>query len=84
MWATRKMKQRNVVLYTRKGCHLCEDVYRLLVRHGLEPETVDIDADDDLLAKFNECVPVVFIDGKERFRGQVNETLLRRLLNAKR
>lgn len=71
----------NVVLYTRKGCHLCDDAHDLLVRHGLEPQSVDIDADPALRERFTTCVPVVEIDGKIRFRGRVNEVLLKRLLS---
>lgn len=71
-----------VVLYTRAGCHLCDDARDLLVRHGLLPESVDIDADPQLRARYDTCVPVVVIDGVERFRGRVNEVLLRRLLRS--
>jgi glutaredoxin len=69
-----------VVLYTRIGCHLCDDAQALLVKHGLQPQLVDIDADPALRERFNYCVPVVEIDGVLRFRGRVNEVLLRRLL----
>jgi glutaredoxin len=69
-----------VVLYTRQGCHLCETARELLIEHGLMPEVVDIDLDPALRARFNECVPVVEIDGKIRFRGHVDPLLLRRLL----
>jgi glutaredoxin len=71
---------REVVLYTRVGCHLCDDARELLVRHGLAPRSVDIDADPELRERYDVCVPVVVIDGVERFRGRVNEVLLRRLL----
>jgi len=40
------------------------------------------DADPVLREKYDQCVPVVVIDGKERFRGRVDERLLRRLLAA--
>lgn len=73
----------NIVLYTRSGCHLCDDALELLRRYGQEPRLVDIDEDPALLERYNECVPVVAIDGKERFRGRVNEVLLARLLSAK-
>lgn len=73
----------SVTLYTHSGCHLCDDAHALLVRHGLRPEIVDIDADSALRERFNTCVPVVVIDGKERFRGRVNEVLLRRILAEK-
>jgi len=71
-----------VILYTRQGCHLCDDALAMLRRHGLAPQLVDIDADESLRQRYNECVPVVEIDGKERFRGRVNEVLLARLLSA--
>jgi glutaredoxin len=69
-----------VVVYTREGCHLCDDAMSLLARHGLTFRSVDIDQDPQLRQLYNECVPVVVIDGKERFRGRVDELLLRRLL----
>jgi glutaredoxin len=71
---------REVILYTRRGCHLCDDAKDLLARYGLTPQLIDIDGDPDLQSRFNECVPVVLIDGRESFRGRVNEVLLRRLL----
>jgi glutaredoxin len=74
----------DVVLYTRAGCHLCEEALALLQRYGIEPQLVDIDADPQLCQRYNVCVPVVVIDGRERFRGRVDERLLRRLLAAGR
>lgn len=67
-------------LYTRQGCHLCDDAHALLVRYGLHPDLIDIDADPVLRERYTECVPVVVINGRERFRGRVNELLLARLL----
>jgi glutaredoxin len=74
------MHSPNVVLYTRVGCHLCEQAKALLLLHGLTPNEVDIDGHAELRDKFDDCVPVVEIDGKIRFRGRVDERLLRRLL----
>jgi glutaredoxin len=71
---------RRVVLYTRIGCHLCDDALSLLESHGLKPECIDIDADPALRDRFNECVPVVEFDGQIRFRGHVDPVLLKRLL----
>lgn len=73
----------NIVVYTREGCHLCDDAIALLRLHGQEPTLVDIDANPELRERYNLCVPVVEIDGKERFRGRVNEMLLTRLITAK-
>ena len=77
------MKQkRDVIVYSRPGCHLCDDVGDLLRRYGLEPRVISIDDDPELLERYDTVIPVVWIDGKERFRGCVNEFLLRRLLAA--
>lgn len=76
------MDQHQVTLYTRVGCHLCEEALALLARYGITPELVDIDADPGLRDRYNTCVPVVVIDGRERFRGRVNEVLLKRLLRS--
>jgi len=72
-----------VLLFTRSGCHLCEEAEGLLVRHGLAPQKIDVDANAELRQKYDTCVPVVVIDGKERFRGRVSEVLLKRLLKAR-
>lgn len=74
------MPSVDVVVYTRKGCHLCDDARELLIRHGVQPTLIDIDEDANLRKKFDTCVPVVTINGKIRFRGRVNEALLRRVL----
>jgi len=63
---------------------LCDDAHALLRRYGFEVTPVDIDADPQLRDRYNECVPVVVLDGRERFRGQVSEVLLRRLVDASR
>lgn len=74
------MPQPEIILYTRAGCHLCDDAEAVLVRHGLRPQLIDIDTDPALRERYNLCIPVVVIDGKERFKGRVNEVLLNRLL----
>jgi len=68
------------ILYTRAGCHLCEEARLVLQRHGLKVTRVDIDRDETLRARYTDCVPVVLIEGRERFRGRVDEVLLKRLL----
>lgn len=75
-----RMGEPHVRLYTRKGCHLCEVAEAVLLRHGLRPERVDVDQQPALLPEFGDWVPVVEIDGVVRFRGRVDELLLRRIL----
>ena len=78
------MTSLQVIVYTRTGCHLCEEAEQLLTRYGLAPRLVDIDAEAGLRERYTHCVPVIVIDGKERFRGRVNEVLLRRILAERR
>jgi glutaredoxin len=68
------------LLLTRPGCHLCDEADALLRRHGLTPKKVNIDSDAELSGRYTNCVPVVFLDGKRRFTGRVDERLLLRLL----
>lgn len=86
--AKRPTPFNRVVLYTRRGCHLCEEVRATLAAQGERlPPIIEVDIDDDddaaLKQRFSDCVPVVEIDGKIRFRGRVNPVLLRRLITAK-
>lgn len=74
---------RQLTLYTRANCPLCEEAADVLTdySHWLpQADEVDIDSDPQLVQQFNTCVPVVACDGKIRFRGRVDETLLHRLI----
>jgi len=77
------LRFNQVTLYTRDGCHLCDEAADVLEKYRdyLPPaEEVDIDEDGQLKQQFDCCVPVVEIDGKVRFRGRIDEVLLRRLI----
>jgi hypothetical protein len=45
-------------------------------------ETRDVEQSAEWVSEYGEWVPVVTIDGQVRFRGHVNEVLLRRMLDA--
>ena len=66
------MPRPKVTLYTRAGCHLCEDAKRTLAeaRHRAEfdYEERDIDADAELRRLYNDEVPVIAIDGRKAFK----------------
>ena len=76
------MAKPDSVLYTRKGCHLCEVAHAELLRQGLMPQVVDIDEDPTWTERYTDGAPVVWIDGRERFRGRVNAVLLQRLIRS--
>ena len=65
-----------VVLYTRPGCHLC-DVAREVIaaersRWTFEFEEIDISLDDSLEKELGIRIPVVAVDGEERFEVEVD------------
>ena len=68
---------RKVLVYTRKGCHLCEIVKESLVkleRRGLfRWQEVDVDSDEQLRRQYTDEVPVVFIDGRKAFKYHMDE-----------
>lgn len=78
---------RDVTVYSRDGCHLCDTAVETLAAYSEYFETgdihvVDIDTDPNLIEQFGLEIPVIAIDGKVRFKGRVDETLIRRLIDA--
>ena len=69
-----------VTLYTRPGCHLCEDARAALERvraaTPFELREVDIESDDALHRAYLERIPVVELDGEELFEHFVDEAML--------
>jgi glutaredoxin len=58
---------RPATVYSRPGCHLCDEAITELAAGfpELEVTVVDIDGDDELLKRYLERIPVVEIDGDE-------------------
>jgi glutaredoxin len=73
----------SLVLYGRPGCHLCDEARLVLERIGHPFEEVDIEADDKLLARYLERIPVIALDGAELYDFFVNEVELRARLDAR-
>jgi len=78
--------EREVVLYGRPGCHLCDDARAILMRvrrdrrFGFHER--DIESSEPLLHAYLERIPVVTIDGVEAFELFVDEAALRAALDA--
>ena len=74
----------DVVVYSREGCHLCDIVKDTLTRMEgkahFQWREVDIDTDPELQQKYNEEVPVVFIDGRKAFKYRMDERQFLRAL----
>ena len=58
----------SVVIYSRRGCHLCEVAEKLVKEiqkdYEFELEIIYIDGDSGLEKVYGEEVPVTLIDGK--------------------
>jgi len=74
-----------VTLYTRAGCHLCEEAERVLraerAATAFRLELVDVDRDPVLQRRYGVRVPVVAVDGVELFEYEVPADLLRARLS---
>lgn len=74
---------RRLIVYSRPDCHLCDDAKAVLANYLdylPQIEEINIDTSPDLQARFGASIPVVQIDDQIRFRGRVDEILLRRLI----
>jgi len=82
----RPVHRREVILYTREGCHLCEAAHAVLEqaqqRVSFDLRLIDIGGNEELEGLYGLEIPVVVIDGQVRFRGHVNPVLLRRQLGS--
>lgn len=67
-----------VILYTRAGCHLCEEAkeqLQALRREALFTlSAIDIDRDPELQRLYNDEVPVIFINGQKAFKYRIDPT----------
>jgi glutaredoxin len=68
---------REVVVYSRKGCHLCEIVKESLVklqkRGGFTWREIDVDSNAEIRRRYTDEVPVVFINGRKAFKYRMDE-----------
>ena len=69
-----------VVLYSARGCHLCQQAREILDAEGVAYKEVDITDEPTLESTYREWLPVVEIDGERAFVYRIpRETLRRRL-----
>jgi glutaredoxin len=71
------------LLYTRRGCHLCEAAEDMLAAQARATtvEIIDIDADPAVQRLYGLRVPVLLADGTVVMEGRFDETELARLLS---
>jgi glutaredoxin len=74
----------HVVVYSRPGCHLCEEAKATLEGVGREGEftleEVNIESDPELFARYRYDIPVISINGVETFMHHVDPAEFRKKL----
>ena len=77
---------RDVTLYTRPGCHLCEEakaqIAPLLKEFGARLTEINIDEDPDLRARYDYDVPVIFLGARKAAKHRIDPAQFRRQLRA--
>lgn len=75
-----------VTVYSRVGCHLCEDALTVVevvcADLGERFEVIDIDTDADLRAEYGEQIPVTLVDGRRHDFWRVDPARLRAALTS--
>jgi glutaredoxin len=73
-----------VTLYSRPGCHLCDDARAVIAAVcadlGEAYEEVDITTDDDLEDRYRDEIPVTLVDGRQHDFWRVDAARLRAAL----
>ena len=73
-----------VLLYSKPGCHLCDDARAVVAQVCAElDETyaeVDISSSEELGARYGEEIPVTFVDGAQHDFWRVDPDRLRAAL----
>jgi len=73
-----------IEIYSRPGCHLCDDAKAVIEpfarRYSIDLIVTDVDTDEELRQAYGSEIPVVMINGKEAFRHRVNSPALERKL----
>ena len=74
----------DLTLYTRAGCHLCEEMKAALApiarEFGARISEVDVDQSDDLRALYGNDVPVLFLGSRKAAKHRLDERQIRRQL----
>jgi thiol-disulfide isomerase/thioredoxin len=81
--------ERRIILYTKPGCHLCDDAHQLLLELGeeisgkLRIEEINILEDPALYARYRHAIPVIVVDpdsGGPSLHAPITRSVLRQAL----
>jgi len=75
-----------LTLYSREGCHLCEELLAELrpwaAARGATVELLDVDADPATRRRYGHRIPVLLVDGEPAASGRLDWEALERLWKA--
>ena len=78
---------RAVTIYSRPGCHLCDEMKAVVQKVAqsvpLVVEEIDITSDAELEARYGLEIPVLMINGRKAAKYRVTEEQLRLALIAR-
>ncbi|HYK19649.1 MAG TPA: glutaredoxin family protein [Pyrinomonadaceae bacterium] len=70
------MAKVHVIIYSRPGCHLCDEAKAEILSAGcgdqIVLEEINIESDERLLSRYRYDIPVITIDGVETFIHRVD------------
>jgi len=79
-------KRARVILYSKPGCHLCDEMKAEMAKascSGLyELEEINIESDPQLFARYRNDIPVLSINGVEAFKHRLTASDFRDYLNS--
>jgi glutaredoxin len=75
------------VLYSRKGCHMCDNardlVAKVCTEQGVAWREVDVDSDPEVRARLSDLTPVVEVDGAQVGYWRIRPELVRLALETR-
>ena len=73
-----------ITLYSKPGCHLCDDARAVIEQVcgevGTSYDDIDISASPELMEAYGEQIPVTFVDGRQHDFWRVDPDRLRAAL----
>jgi glutaredoxin len=78
------MEKARVIIYTRPGCHLCDEAKAAIsaseCNDEFSLEEVNIDQDPALRERYGHDIPVILINGVKAFKHRVDRGEFKRKL----
>jgi glutaredoxin len=74
-----------IEIYTRPGCHLCQDAKRIILAASAQFDFQlyerNVEDSAEMESNYGEEIPVVFINGRKAFKHRVTSSQLERYLS---